>query len=129
MDGKPISSANVYALQDIHGYYGNVDFIRLWQGKHVGLYMHLSVIYAAAINQPNKLHANLYLGKGDVGLSYIGEELSYKLFKEFLKDCPLALERFHKEFNNTVWSKTPIMDLDDFRGVIRVLQIYNDNCQ
>jgi hypothetical protein len=45
--------------------------------------------------------------------------------KEDVKDCPEAVTAVDNEFKNSKWSKNPDLIIDDYRALIRILNIYN----
>jgi hypothetical protein len=66
------------------------------------------------------VHTSFYLGRGDQIRWVTLESL-----KNEMQDCSAALTQIDQEFKETYWYKHPKGNINDYRALIRICEVYN----
>jgi hypothetical protein len=128
LDGKSVPLDNIYCYQDKYGYRlkGVGRIIKGKMNMYVDRVDNSSMAtYHSSTNsfsQQVSTATSFYMGKGE----YI-EPITFNSITTAMGDCPAASKQIVTEFQNTVWKKRPNIAINDYRALIRIIEIYN-NC-
>jgi hypothetical protein len=132
MDGKEIPLENIKSYQDKYGYRRG-DFSRIVNGK-MSLYLYQvdNSRLVTHYSSPAKAYKTEMQG-GTQTTFYIEragtmETVTFNFLNQVMVDCQPAAKQVDEEFRNTVWKRKPGYPINDYRALIRIINIYNGNC-
>src|SRR5258706_1121391 len=131
MDDKEIPLKDIKSYQDNDGYRFD-NFSRIIKGK-MNLYMY-QVDNSRLVTTYNS--STMTYGSHSTGSTqttfYIDMEgkiqvITLNSLTQAMKNCQPAAKQVTEEFKSTTWQKNPSFPINDYRALIRIINIYN-NC-
>jgi hypothetical protein len=136
IDGKKFNKALVTRYQDKYGYHvGQCDrLLRALVPGKMSVYLCVTGTYettrVSRVNGTSQTvidRHNTYACSMDFGGALIPINLNN--LRETVKDCPAATAQVEKEFKKTGWAKKPESYINDYRAILRIAKVYNNNCK
>ncbi len=131
MDDKEIPLNDIKSYQDNYGY--RIDnYSRIVKGK-MSLYMHQvdNTRLVTTYNSSTMTFGSHVAGSTQTSF-YMDpagqiQVITLNSLTQAMKNCESASKQVTEEFKNTAWQKTPSYPINDYRALIRIINIYN-NC-
>ena len=131
LDDKLLRVDSIKAYQDQYGYRQGI-YSRVTKG-YISLYTYqdddsrLRTSYSASkmefkTDMTGGIHTSFYMGHGESI-----QRVTLNSLKLMMKNCPMASSQIPIEFNHTMWNKSPNENINDYRALIRILTLFNEN--
>ncbi len=131
MDDKEIPLNEIRSYQDNYGY--RIDkYSRILKGK-MSLYLYqvddsrlVTTMNTSTLTSSSHMeggtHTSFYME-----LAGPIQVITLNSLNQAMKNCQSAIKQVNEEFKNTAWQKNPSYPINDYRALIRIINIYN-NC-
>ncbi len=132
LDGKDIPLEHIRSYQDEHGYRlgsysrllkGKLSFY-LYQVDNSRLVTHYRESSKTFVTETSgSTQTTFYMGfTEDIQL------ITYTSLTQMMKNCQPATKQIDTEFGGGVWKRNPSYGINDYRALIRIINVYNNRC-